>query len=103
MSTENTTDEAGLPPVTCSACAAAIEASELRWVKCGGFLVSPGNLDMVIGERDAARESLLEIYNAMVRYEGDVDGDAPPEHRRMMDRIRGILFSENNPLSRRPG
>ena len=70
--------------------------------KCGGFWVSPGNLDMVIGERDAARESLLEIYNAMVRYEGDVDGDAPPDHRRMMDRIRGILFSENNPLSRSP-
>jgi len=63
--------------------------------KCGGFWVSPENLDMVIGERDAARESLLEIYNAMVRYEGDVDADAPPEHRRMMDRIRGILFSEN--------
>jgi hypothetical protein len=63
--------------------------------KCGGYWVSPENLDMVIGERDAALESLLEIYNAMVRYEGDVDGDAPVEHRRMMDRIRGILFSEN--------
>lgn len=46
-------------------------------------------------ERNEAKEALAELYAAMVRYEVDVDGEAPPEHHRMMDRVRGILFPEN--------
>lgn len=52
MSTENTTDEAALPPVPCSACADAIEASELRWVKCGGLSVGTYRQPMVWRLRD---------------------------------------------------
>ena len=39
----------------------------------------------------AVMESLAELHAALVRYEGDVDGEAPSEHRRMMDRAATIL------------
>ena len=43
---------------------------------------------------DAALSSLAELHAALVRYEADVDGEAPSEHCRMMDRAAAIL-SEN--------
>jgi hypothetical protein len=46
-------------------------------------------------ERDEARAALRELFEAMLRYEGDVDGEAPSEHTRMMDRCREILFPDN--------
>ena len=45
-------------------------------------------------ERNAALASLAELHAALVRYEADVDGEAPSEHRRMMDRA-ATLLSEN--------
>lgn len=42
-------------------------------------------------QRDAALASLSELHAALVRYEGDVDGEAPSEHRRMMDRAASLL------------
>jgi len=46
-------------------------------------------------ERDEALAALRELFEAMLRYEGDVDGEAPSEHTRMMDRCREILFPDN--------
>lgn len=60
MSTENTTDEAALPPVPCSACAAAIEASELRWVKCGGLSVGTYRQPMVWRLRDKYSSNVIQ-------------------------------------------
>ena len=41
--------------------------------------------------RNAALASLAELHAALVRYEGEVDGEAPSEHRRMMDRAAALL------------
>ena len=46
-------------------------------------------------QRDAALSSLAELYAALVLYGADVDGEAPPEHHRMMQRAADILSSEN--------
>lgn len=35
--------------------------------------------------------ALTELYQAMLRYEADVDGEAPSEHHRMMDRVKNVL------------
>lgn len=40
---------------------------------------------------DAALASLADLHAALVRYEGDVDGEAPSEHHRMMDRAAALL------------
>jgi len=45
---------------------------------------------------EIARSALAELYEAMIRYEGDVDGEAPSEHHRMMDRVRAALSSERS-------
>jgi len=42
-------------------------------------------------QRDAAMKSLAELHAALVRYESDVDGEAPSEHRRMMERAAALL------------
>lgn len=47
-------------------------------------------------QRDAALASLAELHAALVRYEGDVDGEAPSEHRRMMNRAAQLGFRERN-------
>ena len=47
MSYGNENDEGALPPVPCPACAGAIGASELRWVKCGGLSVGAYRQPMV--------------------------------------------------------
>jgi hypothetical protein len=46
------------------------------------------------GELEGHQELIAELYDAMVRYEGDVDGDATPEHHRMMERVRSVLKKE---------
>jgi hypothetical protein len=43
------------------------------------------------------REALKELFDAMVRYEGDVDGDVPSHHGRMMDRVRAALSGSPAP------
>jgi len=40
---------------------------------------------------DELKAALQQAYDALVRYEMDVDADAPPEHRRMMLRLRDVL------------
>lgn len=60
MSTENISDEGALPPVPCSACAAAIEASELRWVKCGGLSVGMYRQPMVWRLRDKYSSEVIQ-------------------------------------------
>lgn len=60
MSTPSPTDEAALPPVPCSACAAAIEASELRWVKCGGLSVGTHRQPMVWRLRDKYSSDVIQ-------------------------------------------
>jgi hypothetical protein len=42
-------------------------------------------------DKDAALASVAELHAAMIRYEGDVDGEAPSEHRRMMERAAALL------------
>lgn len=42
-------------------------------------------------DRDEARTALEDLHAAMIRYEGDVDGDAPPRHHRLMERVRDVL------------
>lgn len=49
-------------------------------------------------ERNEAKSALAEIYDAMIRYEGDVDGEAPSSHHRMMNRVRDILFKDNDQI-----
>jgi hypothetical protein len=45
----------------------------------------------MIGYLDEAHSALRELHDAMVRYEADVDGEAPSEHHRMMRRVRNVL------------
>ena len=42
-------------------------------------------------QRDALLEALEELHAAMVRYDGDVDGEAPSEHHQMMSRVRSAI------------
>ncbi len=48
---------------------------------------------------DAWRNSLNELVEAMVRYEQDVDCEAPPAHRSMMRRARALLDAAPHPVS----
>lgn len=50
---------------------------------------------------NAVMESLAELHAAMIRYEGDVDGESPSEHRRMMDRVATILQANAERAPRR--
>jgi hypothetical protein len=61
-----------------------------------------GKLQQLECERDYALECLAQLHAALVRYEADVDGEAPSEHRRMMDRAASIL-PENTKASRDEG
>ena len=45
------------------------------------------NVAEIIAQRDALLEALEELHAAMVRYDGDVDGEAPSEHHQMMSRV----------------
>lgn len=52
-------------------------------------------------ERNTALKSLAELHAALVRYEGDVDGEAPSEHRRMMERAAALLPENDQVEARR--
>lgn len=41
--------------------------------------------------RNAALSSLAELHKALIRYEADVDCEAPSEHNRMMERAAALL------------
>jgi hypothetical protein len=51
----------------------------------------PDELARLEQQRDRLVEALDELYDAMVRYEGNNDGEAPSEHHRMMRRVRKAL------------
>ena len=52
--------DSSLPPVPCSACVAAIEESELRWVKCGGLSVGTYRQPMVWRLRDKYSSDVIK-------------------------------------------
>lgn len=60
------------------------------------YVVSADLAEKLERERNEAKSALLEIYEAMRLYESDVDGEAPSRHYRMMERVRSVLFKENN-------
>ena len=83
-------------PETTAAWYAALDWCRLRGEGHDPHHAALANLaEKLERERDAARESLTELYGALVRYEADVDSEAPSEHCRMMARAREILNSEN--------
>jgi hypothetical protein len=60
-------------------------------------------VERLVSERNAALKSLAELLAALVRYEGDVDGEAPSEHRRMMDRAAALLPENDEAWHPLPG
>ena len=48
-------------------------------------------LASVTAERDELLTGLKALYEAMIRYEGDVGGDAPHEHHEMMRSVAKII------------
>jgi hypothetical protein len=47
-------------------------------------------------ERDAIKMMAVELFDALRRYESDAEGEAPSEHRQMMNRARKILFEHED-------
>lgn len=91
----NLTAIAGSSPVPCSPSSdAGFIAQAKKWCEDLGNL-SDGEivckLADLLAEKYAALSLLAELHAALVQYEGDVDGDAPSEHRRMMKRAAAIL------------
>ena len=56
---------------------------ELRWIN--------EKLAAAQAERDELLAGLKALYEAMIRYEGDVGGDAPQEHHEMMRSVAKII------------
>lgn len=60
MSADGTTVDDTLPPVLCPTCAAAVEASDLEWVKCGGLAVGMYQQPMVWRLRDKYSSGVIQ-------------------------------------------
>jgi len=70
----------------------AEEMHELRTAYVGEGLFGISRcFRKLLQERNELRTSLREVYQAMVRYEMDVDEDPPCEHREMMARAKAVL------------